>query len=51
MVNESIQIPDFKATPVEDIPGIVDGIRATFHSQKTRPVEFRLKQLRKFWWG
>lgn len=51
MVNKDIQLPEFKETPVEEIPGIVDGIRASFNSQKTRPLEFRLKQLRKLWWG
>ncbi|KAF2139245.1 uncharacterized protein K452DRAFT_289799 [Aplosporella prunicola CBS 121167] len=45
------KIPELQYTPADSIPGIVDGLRATFHSQKTRPVEFRLKQLRKLYWG
>ena len=40
-----------KYTKVEDIPRIVNDVRATFHTQKTRPLEFRLVQLRKLYWG
>ncbi|KAI9694453.1 MAG: hypothetical protein M1822_000069 [Bathelium mastoideum] len=45
------KLPEFQHTPVDDIPTIVGGIRATFHSHKTRPVEYRLRQLRKLYWG
>ncbi|KAI9780684.1 MAG: hypothetical protein M1839_006625 [Geoglossum umbratile] len=44
-------IPVFSHTPIEAIPGIVTEARATFRSQKTKPLEYRLTQLRKLWWG
>ncbi|KIX07170.1 uncharacterized protein Z518_01823 [Rhinocladiella mackenziei CBS 650.93] len=47
----SIQLPTFTTTPVEQIPSIVSRLRKTFHSQRTRPAEFRLKQLRKLYWA
>lgn len=46
----SIQLPEFKHTPKDQIPDIVSHLRKTFYSQKTRPAEFRLKQLRKLYW-
>ncbi|KAI1609269.1 hypothetical protein EDD37DRAFT_569263 [Exophiala viscosa] len=46
----SIKLPEFSNTPVDQIPDIVSRVRKTFHSQKTRPAEFRLKQLRKLYW-
>ncbi|RVX75487.1 hypothetical protein B0A52_00840 [Exophiala mesophila] len=48
---DSSKLPSFVETPVEDIPQIVDRLRQSFHSQKTRPIEFRLKQLRKLYWA
>lgn len=48
---KSAGIPPFELTPIDAIPGIVDGLRKTFRSQKTKPIEYRLKQLRKLWWG
>ncbi|EXJ73293.1 aldehyde dehydrogenase (NAD(P)+) [Cladophialophora psammophila CBS 110553] len=47
----SVQIPPFTTTPVEQIPSIVSRLRSTFFSQKTRPAEFRIKQLRKLYWA
>ncbi|MCJ1242529.1 hypothetical protein MMC14_010537 [Varicellaria rhodocarpa] len=44
-------IPEFKHTPVEAIPSIVEGLHATFESQKTKPIDFRLVQLRRLYWG
>ncbi len=44
-------IPEFAHTPVEAIPDIVNGIRSSFHAQKTKPIEYRLVQLRKLYWG
>ncbi|KAL6721377.1 Hexadecenal dehydrogenase [Lecanora helva] len=44
-------IPSLEHTKVEAISGIVNDVRATFHTQKTRPLEFRLRQLRKLYWG
>lgn len=45
------QIPEFKHTEVGAIPDIVNQARITFNSQKTKPVDFRLVQLRKLYWG
>lgn len=42
---------DYETTALESIPIIVDKLRATFHSQKTKPIEFRLVQLRKLYWS
>lgn len=42
---------DFKRTPIEALPSLVHGLRATFDSQKTKPTSFRLMQLRKLYWG
>lgn len=45
------EIPPFKATSVESIPKIAKEKRLAFASQKTRPLEWRLRQLRKLYWG
>ena len=47
----SVKLPRFENTPVEQIPSIVSRLRKTFISQKTRPADFRLKQLRKLYWA
>jgi beta-apo-4'-carotenal oxygenase len=47
----AVTLPEFANTPVHDIPKIVAGVRNTFFSHKTRPVEFRIKQLRKLYWA
>lgn len=47
----SSTIPEFKYASVESIPSTVDKVRATFHSQKTKDINFRLVQLRKLYWG
>lgn len=47
----SSKLPSFVTTPVDEIPQIVDRLHQSFHSHKTRPVEFRLKQLRKLYWA
>jgi beta-apo-4'-carotenal oxygenase len=44
-------LPEFENTPVADIPKIVSRVRNTFFTHKTRPLEFRLKQLRKLYWS
>jgi beta-apo-4'-carotenal oxygenase len=46
-----IKIAPFEHTPVGDIPKKLAEIRQTYNSHKTRDVEWRLKQLRKLWWG
>jgi beta-apo-4'-carotenal oxygenase len=47
----AVDIPAFEATPVPEIAGKVAKLRATFNSQKTKDVQFRLVQLRKLYWG
>jgi beta-apo-4'-carotenal oxygenase len=47
----AVDIPELKFTPVEKIPEIVKETRATFFQQKTRPLEFRIQQLRKLYWA
>lgn len=47
----SSQIPEFKHTKVSAIPNIVNQARVTFNTQKTKPIGFRLVQLRKLYWG
>ncbi|KAL8732180.1 MAG: hypothetical protein Q9166_002927 [cf. Caloplaca sp. 2 TL-2023] len=42
---------ELKYTPVDTIPAIASGIRNAFNSQKTKPMDFRLMQLRKLYWG
>lgn len=44
-------VSEFKHTPIEALPSLVHGLRATFDSQKTKPTSFRLMQLRKLYWG
>ena len=44
-------VPLFENTPVEEIPKIVAKVRNAFFTHKTRPVEYRLKQLRKLYWA
>lgn len=44
-------IPQLEYTNKDAIPEIVDGVRAAFHSQKTKPLEWRKVQLRKLYWG
>jgi len=47
----SSKIPDFQSTPVESLPSIANLARTTFRTQKTKPLAYRLVQLRKFYWG
>ena len=47
----SIKLPNFENTSVEEIPFLVSRLRKTFISQKTRPTDFRIKQLRKLYWA
>lgn len=46
-----VTLPAFIATPVDDVPQIVSRVRNAFFSHKTRSLEFRLTQLRKFYWA
>lgn len=43
-------IPPFTPTPIGDIPAIHKRITSKFHSHATRPLEYRLKQLRALYW-
>lgn len=44
-------IPPFEHTPLEDIASTCATVRASFLAHKTRPLEFRIRQLRKLYWG
>ena len=44
-------IPTFEATAVSQIPSIVNLSRTTYNSQKSKPIQYRLTQLRKLYWG
>ncbi|KAF2264958.1 aldehyde dehydrogenase [Lojkania enalia] len=44
-------LPPFEHTPIDGILPTVNQIRASFLSHKTRPLEFRITQLRKLYWG
>ncbi|KAF2157579.1 aldehyde dehydrogenase [Myriangium duriaei CBS 260.36] len=46
-----VEVPTLQHTKISDIPAIHNELYQTFHSQKTRSLEYRLKQLRKLWWG
>ena len=43
-------IPALEYTAIDDIPSISKRLRSTFNTHKTRPIEFRLTQLRKLYW-
>lgn len=43
--------PTLEYTNVESIPGKVNKARWAFRDNKTRDIEFRLVQLRKFYWA
>ncbi|KAF1848823.1 aldehyde dehydrogenase [Cucurbitaria berberidis CBS 394.84] len=45
------ELPTFEHTPVDDIPAIAARVRSSFLSHKTRPLEFRIQQLRKLYWA
>ncbi|KAF8864936.1 aldehyde dehydrogenase [Acephala macrosclerotiorum] len=47
----STKLEPFVATPIDLIPSIVNLCRTTFSSQKTKPIAYRLVQLRKLYWG
>lgn len=44
-------IPPFITTPIENIQGIVNTTKTAYLSQKTRPLAYRIQQLRKLYWG
>jgi beta-apo-4'-carotenal oxygenase len=47
----SVKIAPFEATDVESIPSTVNLLQTTYRSQKTKPIAYRLKQLRKLYWA
>ena len=47
----SIKPIPFEATAIESIPSTVNLCQTTFHVQKTKPLSYRLMQLRKLYWG
>ncbi|RKF83560.1 Beta-apo-4'-carotenal oxygenase [Golovinomyces cichoracearum] len=48
---ESTKIAPFEATSIDSIPETVNRCKATFRSQITKPLEYRLRQLRQLYWG
>lgn len=42
---------ELKYTPLDTIPALAAGVRNAFNSHKTKPIDFRLMQLRKLYWG
>lgn len=44
-------VPEYVATPVEEIPAIARTVRQTFRTHKTKDLEWRLVQLRKLYWS
>ncbi|CAD6505203.1 BgTH12-00697 [Blumeria graminis f. sp. triticale] len=45
------ELPQFQSTAIESIPSTVARCRNTFRSQKTKPIEYRIHQLRNLYWG
>ncbi|KAI6248066.1 Beta-apo-4'-carotenal oxygenase [Erysiphe necator] len=48
---EPLKLTPFETTKIDSIPSIVSRCKATFSSQTTKPIEFRLRQLRQLYWG
>lgn len=44
-------IPTYEATALDAIPKIASSLNYTFAQQKTKPIAWRLKQLRKLYWA
>jgi len=44
-------LPAFTHTEMDSIVPLVKETRVAFISQRTKPMEYRLKQLRKLYWG
>jgi beta-apo-4'-carotenal oxygenase len=45
------KIAPFEATAIDTIQSTVNRCRTTFRAQKTKPISYRLTQLRKLYWG
>jgi len=48
---ESSKISPFEATPIDSIPATVNLCKASFRAQTTKPLSYRLAQLRTLYWG
>lgn len=46
-----VDLPEFKATSLDEIPARVSTARNAFYEHNTRDLEFRLVQLRKLYWA
>ncbi|KAF2634249.1 aldehyde dehydrogenase [Massarina eburnea CBS 473.64] len=46
-----VELPPFEHTSLDTLATVGDTLRASFLSHKTRPIEFRLVQLRKLYWA
>lgn len=44
-------LPAFEHTPLDSIAPTVARVRASFLSHQTRPLDYRILQLRKLYWG
>lgn len=51
MTAKTASIPPFEATALDAIPASVNTLRATFNGLRTKDIQYRLKQLRKLYWG
>jgi len=51
VIMATTNIAPFQPTAIDSIKGTVDTLKTTFKSQKTKPLEYRLAQLRKLYWG
>ncbi|PGH08434.1 aldehyde dehydrogenase (NAD(P)+) [Blastomyces parvus] len=51
MATATRDFPIFANTPVEEIPSKVRAARQAFHFHRTRPLEARIKLLRKLYWA
>jgi beta-apo-4'-carotenal oxygenase len=47
----SAKIAPFEATAIESIPATVNLVQTTYRSHKTKPLSYRLTQLRKLYWA
>lgn len=46
-----MELPAFNTIKISEIPVLHDKLNQNFHSHRTRPVAYRLQQLRKLWWA
>lgn len=52
MINLTLSdLPAFTHTPTDDIASIQSRVVNKFHTHTTRPLEYRLKQLRSLYWA